>query len=73
MQYTPIFLQPYNPAGYPTSSIGKNWSLDRNKKNTCPNPRRSWLILQFFPEIQDHPYPLQMQNPVKGMDDIAIL
>ncbi len=31
------------------------------------------MILQIFPEIQDHPYPLQMQNPVEGMNDIAIL
>ena len=33
------------------------------------------MILQIFPEIQDHPYPLnlQTQNPVKDMDDIAII
>ncbi len=31
------------------------------------------MILQIHPEIQDHPYPLQTQNPVQGMDDIAIL
>ncbi len=31
------------------------------------------MILQFFPESQDHPYPLQRQNPVEGVDDIAIL
>ncbi len=30
------------------------------------------MILQFFLEIQGHPYPLQMQNPVEGMDGIVI-
>ena len=31
------------------------------------------MMLQIFSEIQDHPYPLQMKNPVEGIDDIAIL
>ncbi len=31
------------------------------------------MIPQIFPQIQDHPYPLQMQDTVERMDDIAIL
>ncbi len=30
------------------------------------------MIRQSFPEIQDQPYPLQAQNPLQGMDDVAI-
>ncbi len=31
------------------------------------------MILQFFLEIQGYPYPLQRQNPVKGMDSFTLL
>ncbi len=49
-----------NPAGNPTSSIGIT-------DGTSKNPwimYGYWMILQIFPEIQGHPYPLQTQNPV---------
>ncbi len=65
-----------NPAGNPTSSIGINRKSKKKfrheQKIDCSNPTRVWMIPQFFPEIQGHPYPLQTLNPVQGMDDIAI-
>ncbi len=34
------------------------------QKIDCSNPTRVWIISQFFPEIQGHPYPFQTQNAV---------